>query len=376
MVKEFKDYLSDIDDVLGEVRRGRPVILLDDEGRENEGDLVLPAAAVTPEWINFMAQYGRGLICLALTRARAEALDLPLMERRHVAETMCAFTVSIEARHGITTGISAADRARTIQVATDPASGPEAIATPGHIFPVVAREGGVLVRSGHTEAAVDIARLAGYPPAGVICEILREDGTMARLPDLVAFAQFHNLKLATVAGLIDYRCRRDPMMILVDSVGLPAAAGPPRRLLHYRDEVTGLEHAAVVVGDLLSGPPPLVRVETHDPVRELLGVLGTAAGSATDAARVPGAAALLEAMAAHGAGVLVRLAVATARPVGPSAEPLRGYGTGARILRDLGVHHMVLYGDEERPLTALAGFGLKIDERRPLGQVQVTPAAV
>ena len=366
MVKEYTDYLSDIDDVLAEVRRGRPVILLDDDGRENEGDLVLPAAAVTPEWINFMAQYGRGLICLALTRARAEALDLPAMERRHVDETMCAFTVSIEARRGITTGISAADRARTIQVATDPASGPDAIATPGHIFPVVAREGGVLVRAGHTEAAVDIARLAGYPPAGAICEILREDGTMARLPDLVAFAQFHNLKLATVAKLIDYRCRRDPMMSLIETVDLAVAAGPPRRLLHYRDDVTGLEHAAVVVGDPTVGPPPLVRVETHDPVRELMAVLG----DGSDTAFTPSAATVLDAMASHGAGVLVRLAVPTARPAGQSVEPLRGYGTGARILRDLDVHHMVLLGDEERPLTALTGFGIRIDERRPLGQLQ------
>jgi 3,4-dihydroxy 2-butanone 4-phosphate synthase/GTP cyclohydrolase II len=368
VVKEYTDYLSDIDDVLAEVRRGRPVILLDDDGRENEGDLVLPAAAVTPEWINFMAQYGRGLICLALTRTRAEALDLPAMERRHVDETMCAFTVSIEARHGITTGISAADRARTIQVAADPASGADAIATPGHIFPVVAREGGVLVRAGHTEAAVDIARLAGYPPAGAICEILREDGTMARLPDLVAFAQFHNLKLATVAKLIDYRCRRDPMMSLIETVDLAVAAGPPRRLLHYRDDVTGLEHAAVVVGDPTAGPPPLVRVETHDPVRELMAVLG----NGSDTAFAPSAATVLDAMASHGAGVLVRLAVPTARPAGQSAEPLRGYGTGARILRDLDVHHMVLLGDEERPLTALTGFGIRIDERRPLGQLQVT----
>ena len=196
------DYLTDAEGIVEEFRRGRMVILVDDEGRENEGDLMIPAELADADAINFMAKHGRGLICLALTGKRVRELDLPLMARTNESRHRTAFTVSIEAREGITTGISAADRARTIAVAIDPVSGKSDIGSPGHVFPLVARDGGVLVRAGHTEAAVDLARLAGYAPAGVICEIMNDDGTMARLPDLVKFAQFHNLKIATIADLI------------------------------------------------------------------------------------------------------------------------------------------------------------------------------
>ncbi|MEK7245927.1 MAG: 3,4-dihydroxy-2-butanone-4-phosphate synthase, partial [Pseudomonadota bacterium] len=195
----YRQYLSSIAEIIEEARNGRMFVLVDDEERENEGDLVVPAQMATPEAINFMAKYGRGLICLSLTSRRVAELKLPAMARHNASRHQTAFTVSIEAHEGVTTGISASDRARTIAVAIDPGKGPADIATPGHVFPLEARDGGVLVRAGHTEAAVDIARLAGLNPAGVICEVMNEDGTMARVPDLVAFAQRHNLKIATIA---------------------------------------------------------------------------------------------------------------------------------------------------------------------------------
>src|SRR5579883_2050973 len=226
-------FLSKIEDVIEDARNGRMFILVDDEDRENEGDLVIPAQMATPEAINFMAKYGRGLICLALARSRVEQLGLPLMQQHHASRHQTAFTVSIEARTGVTTGISAPDRARTISVAIDPSSGKDNIVTPGHIFPLAARDGGTLVRAGHTEAAVDLARLAGLNPSGVICEIMNDDGSMARLPDLVKFAQFHGLKVATIADLIAYRRRHDRLVERTIETTLKSRFGGLFRMVVY-----------------------------------------------------------------------------------------------------------------------------------------------
>lgn len=229
----FSELVSPIDEIIEEARNGRMFILVDDEDRENEGDLVIPAQMAGPEAINFMAKFGRGLICLAMTRERIEQLGLPMMARKNESRHETAFTVSIEAREGVTTGISASDRAHTVAVAIDPSKGPEDIATPGHVFPLMARDGGVLVRIGHTEAAVDIARLAGLYPAGVICEIMNDDGTMARRDDLIAFAQRHGLKIATIADLIAYRRRHDKIVerVLEQTFMIPKH---PHPLLHLR----------------------------------------------------------------------------------------------------------------------------------------------
>ena len=248
----FSEYLSPIDEIIAVAKSGQMFILIDDESRENEGDLVIPAMHCDPEKVNFMAKHGRGLICLALTRQRVEQLGLPLMAHGNESRLSTAFTVSIEAREGITTGISAADRARTVQVAINSSTRAD-LATPGHIFPVMARDGGVLVRAGHTEAAVDIARLAGLNPAGVICEIMNDDGTMARLPDLVAFAQRHNLKVAKIADLISYRLSYDKLVERDIASTLHTRFAGDFRLQVYTNVLTGVEHIALVKGDLEGG---------------------------------------------------------------------------------------------------------------------------
>src|SRR5512138_3283811 len=242
----FSEMVSPIEAVIEEARNGRMFILVDDESRENEGDLVIPAQMATPDAINFMARYGRGLICLALTRQRIEQLGLPLMASKNESRHQTAFTVSIEAREGVTTGISAPDRAHTIATAIDPTKGAEDIATPGHIFPLVAREGGVLVRTGHTEAAVDLARLAGLNPSGVICEIMNDDGTMARRDDLIAFAQRHGLKIATIADLISYRRRYDSIVKRLSETSFTSIYGGDFRCVIYVNKVTMAQHIALV----------------------------------------------------------------------------------------------------------------------------------
>ncbi|HEY4135422.1 MAG TPA: 3,4-dihydroxy-2-butanone-4-phosphate synthase, partial [Alphaproteobacteria bacterium] len=233
----YSEFLSSIEDVVEDARKGRMFILVDDEGRENEGDLVIPAEKADANAINFMAKHGRGLICLALERQRIEQLGLPLMSLRNGSRHQTAFTISIEARDGISTGISAFDRARTIQVAIDPAKGASDIVTPGHVFPLVARDGGVLVRTGHTEAAVDVARLAGLQPAGVICEVLNDDGSMARRDDLVQFAQFHGLKIGTIADLIAYRRRTERFVERVLERPFDSEWGGQFRLMVYRNQL-------------------------------------------------------------------------------------------------------------------------------------------
>ncbi len=361
-------YLSDIEAIIDDARRGRMVILVDDEERENEGDLYVPASMATPEAINFMAKHGRGLICLALARPRAEQLGLQLMGKGDMSRHQTAFTVSIEAREGVTTGISAADRARTVAVAIDPNKGPQDIATPGHVFPIVARDGGVLVRAGHTETAVDIARLAGLFPAGVICEIMNDDGTMARLPDLVKFAQFHGLKIGTIADLIAYRRRNDKLVQRLTESELDSMWGGRFRMIVYRNTVEYAEHIALVKGDIAGPEPVLVRMHALNVLEDVLGDRGGRAGA------LHGAMRMIE-KAGRGVVVLIREPRPTAlsdrvrRKLGESVErpqELRDYGIGAQILLDLGVKDMILLSNVTRTIIGLEGYGLSVAETRPI----------
>jgi 3,4-dihydroxy 2-butanone 4-phosphate synthase/GTP cyclohydrolase II len=340
-------------------------ILVDDEDRENEGDLIVPAQFATPDAINFMARHARGLICLALTQSRVETLGLPLMSSHNGTRHQTAFTVSIEAREGVTTGISAADRSHTIAVAINDRMGRNDITTPGHVFPLVAREGGTLVRAGHTEAAVDIARLAGLNPAGVICEIMNDDGTMARLPDLVAFAQRHGLKLGTIADLIAHRRRTERLVSEVSRGTIQHVAGGDWTVIVYANTVEYVEHLALVKGDLSEPNPPLVRMHAIDLLNDMTGG--------------PHWIALhnaMEMIAREGRGVvvLIREGRPTAlservRALAKSPRPrqaLRDYGIGAQILLDLGVRDLVLLSNTQRQIVGLEGYGLNIVDQRPI----------
>ncbi len=362
-------FLSPIEEVIEDAQAGRMFILVDDEDRENEGDLVIPAEFCDAQAVNFMAKHGRGLICLALTRERCEALGLPLMAQGNEPRISTAFTVSIEAREGVTTGISAADRARTIQVAIDPASRREDLVAPGHIFPLMARDGGVLVRTGHTEAAVDISRLAGLGSAGVICEIMNDDGTMARLPDLVAFAQLHGLKVAKIADLIAYRLRHDRLVERDIATTFTSRFGGDFRLQVYVNVLDGIEHVALVKGDVTTPEPVLVRVHAVNMLQDLLGEGESGRGDQLhQAMRMIGEA---------GRGVVVvlrepsprsiseRVKVAIGETASPPAD-LRVYGIGAQILGDLGVKDMVLLSNTGRTIVGLEGYNLRVVETRPI----------
>src|SRR5690348_16486839 len=272
------DVLVGTEAIINEARNGRMFVLVDDEDRENEGDLVIPAQMATPEAINFMARHGRGLICLALTNERADQLGLEPMSRTNRSRLETAFTVSIEAKDGITTGISAADRARTIAVAIDATYGPDAIVSPGHVFPLIARPGGVLVRAGHTEAAVDIARLAGLNPSGVICEVMRDDGSMARFDDLIDFARVHGLKIGTIRDLIAYRLKKDHLVERVASSPLVASSGAHWQAQVFRDKASGEEQLALVYGTLDTDKPVLVRMHSLDLFADVLGEKGPKSG--------------------------------------------------------------------------------------------------
>src|SRR6058998_653114 len=265
------DVLVGTEAIIDDARNGRMIILVDDESRENEGDLVVPAQMATPDAINFMARHGRGLICLALTKDRGDQLGLEPMTRTNRSRNETAFTVSIEAKEGITTGISAADRARTIAVAIDSANGPDAIVSPGHVFPLVARPGGVLVRAGHTEAAVDVARLAGLNPSGVICEIMRDDGSMARLDDLMDFARAHGLKIGTIRDLIAYRLKKDHLVERVATTPFTASSGLPWQAHVFRDKASGEEQLALVHGTIDPDQPVLVRMHSVDLFADVIG---------------------------------------------------------------------------------------------------------
>jgi 3,4-dihydroxy 2-butanone 4-phosphate synthase/GTP cyclohydrolase II len=365
----FGEIVSPIDEIIEEARNGRMFILVDDEGRENEGDLVVPAQMATPDAINFMARHGRGLICLAMTRERIEALGLPLMAQKNESRHETAFTVSIEARDGVTTGISAPDRARTIAVAIDPTTGENDIVCPGHVFPLVARDGGVLVRTGHTEAAVDLARLAGLNPAGVVCEIMNDDGTMARRDDLIAFAQRHGLKIATIADLIAYRRRHDRVVERGLTGTLESRYGGTFQTAIYVDKTTGVEHIALWKGELSSGGPVLVRVHVLDVLDDALGE--RTSGKAGELERVM---RLID-EAGRGVLVVIRAPTPTSLSDGIKARQgkqektfgeLRDYGVGAQILLDLGVTDMIVLSNTKRTIVGLDGYGLKVVEQRPI----------
>jgi len=361
----LSDYLASAAELIEEARNGRMFILVDDEDRENEGDLIVPAQFATPDAINFMARHARGLVCLAMTRQRVEQLGLSLMSQSNGTRHQTAFTVSIEAREGVTTGISAADRAHTVAVAVNPECGREDIVTPGHIFPLVAREGGTLVRAGHTEAAVDIARLAGLNPAGVICEIMNDDGTMARLPDLVTFAQRHNLKLGTIADLIGHRRRTERLVRRVEEGTIEHVAGGDWRVVVYANKVEYMEHLALVKGDLGDGVAPLVRMHAVDLLDDMTG--------GPHWIQLHGAMRMI-AQAGRGVVVLIRehrrtaLSERVGGMAGTTRPPrqLRDYGIGAQILLDLGVKDMVLLSNTRRTLVGLEGYGLNIVDQRPI----------
>jgi len=363
--------LVPIEDIIDEARNGRMFILVDDEDRENEGDLVIPAQMATPDAINFMATHGRGLICLSLSKARVDALGLELMSRANGTRHETAFTTSIEAREGVTTGISAADRARTISVAIDASKGRGDIVTPGHVFPLVAREGGVLVRAGHTEAAVDVARLAGLNPSGVICEIMKDDGTMARMDDLVAFARLHNLKMGTIRDLIAYRRRHDHLVEKSAELTFNSRWGGAWKAITYRNKVTGDELMALQKGHIEPGKPTLVRMHTMSMFVDVFGEESERAGLLSGA---------MQAIAAEGSGVIVVIN----RPMqgivsrfiklreegkgagDPQVEELRDYGIGAQILAELGVQDMVLLTNTHHTLVGLDGYGLSIVGERAI----------
>ena len=353
-------FLSSPEEIIDEARNGRMFILVDDEDRENEGDLVIPAQMATPDAINFMAKHGRGLICLAMAKSRIDQLGLDLMSRNNGTRHETAFTVSIEAREGVTTGISAADRARTISVAIDSTKTRADIVTPGHVFPLVARDGGVLVRAGHTEAAVDVARLAGLNPAGVICEIMRDDGHMARLDDCVSFAQLHGLKIGTIRDLIAYRRRHDHLVEKVSDHPFVSDYGGEWRLLTYRNRVDGSQSHVLQKGRVRPGEPTLARVHAVSLLTDLLGEPG------------PRKRTLQRAMAEigrAGAGVIVLLPPRPGTVPVPEGEPdmdLRSYGIGAQILADLGVHDMILLTNAHRNIVAIEGYGINVVGERPI----------
>ena len=365
---EGKGFVSPTEEVLEDFRNGRMIILTDAEDRENEGDLVIPAQMATPEAINFMARYGRGLICLSMTEQRANQLNLEFMTRKNEARNRTAFTVSIEAREGIATGISAHDRAHTIRTAIDLSKGANDIVSPGHVFPLVAREGGVLVRAGHTEASVDLARMAGLYPAGVICEIMNDDGTMARMPDLVAFAQRHGLKIGTIEDMIAYRLKHDRIAKQTSKGKVDSVYGGAFDLHTYITMVEDVEHLALVKGDLTKPGPVLVRVHAVSVHADLLGV-------GTEGEKVSLVQRSMELIAQEGRGVLVLLRDLRPRSVsewiikdqqkargGRSDERRRvEIGIGSQILRDLGVSEMVLLTNQPNSrYVGLEAYGLKI----------------
>ena len=363
---DFSAAISPIEEIVEEARNGRMYILVDAEDRENEGDLIIPAQFATPAQVNFMAKYGRGLICLSLTRERARGLELDMMARENRESMKTAFTVSIEAKEGVTTGISAHDRAHTIAVAIDPTKGADDIVSPGHVFPLVAREGGVLVRAGHTEASVDISRLAGLYPAAVICEIMNDDGTMARLPELVTFAQLHGLKIGTIADLIAWRRRHDRFLERRIESDFESAWGGKFRIIVFRNTLDGAEHVALVKGRIQGDQPALVRVHRIDFLSDFLGQAGKREGL------VRRAMEKLAASEEAGVVVFVRMGMGEdiARALGGQdapaggepAHPLREYGVGAQILKDLGVRRMILMSNT-RPnvLPGLDGYGLTVE---------------
>jgi 3,4-dihydroxy 2-butanone 4-phosphate synthase/GTP cyclohydrolase II len=368
LIQRGTDVLVGPEAIIDEARNGRMFILVDDDDRENEGDLVVPAQMATPDAINFMARHGRGLICLALTKERAEQLGLEPMTRTNRSRNETAFTVSIEAVEGITTGISAADRARTIAVAIDAANGPDAIVSPGHVFPLIARPGGVLVRAGHTEAAVDVSRLAGLNPSGVICEIMREDGTMARLEDLMDFARTHGLKIGTIRDLIAYRLKKDHLVERVATSPMISARGVPWQAQVFRDKASGEEQLALVHGTLDTTRPVLVRMHSLDLFADVLGEACPRSGVLQGAMRQieQEGSGIVVALHAAAPGSLSRSIDLRSGKPAEAGDAVRGYGTGAQILAALGIHDMILLSNSKHSPVGLSGYGLAIVEERPI----------
>ncbi|MGG7643641.1 3,4-dihydroxy-2-butanone-4-phosphate synthase [Rhodovulum sp. YNF3179] len=357
---DYADAISPIEEIIDDARNGRMFILVDHEDRENEGDLVIPGQMATPDAINFMATHGRGLICLALPGERIDALGLPLMASSNSSRHETAFTVSIEAREGVTTGISAHDRARTVAVATDPNALPADIATPGHVFPLRAQDGGVLVRAGHTEASVDVARLAGLNPSGVICEIMNEDGSMARLPDLVSFAQRHGMKIGTISDLIAYRRRYDNLVNEREARAVTSDFGGDWLMRVFADETHGAEHIVLTKGDITGDAPVLVRMHALNPMDDILALRPGRARQMEGAMKM---------IAEEGRGVIVLLRDTEMKMTRDAASPqtLRQYGLGAQILGALGLSRLVLLTNSPSPkVVGLEGYGLSIEGTRPI----------
>ena len=361
MSEDLKRAISPTEEIIDEARNGRMYILVDEEDRENEGDLVIPAQMCTPAAINFMAMHGRGLICLALPAQRIDALGLHPMATKNASRHETAFTVSIEAREGVSTGISAPDRAHTIAVAINEQNTMAHLATPGHVFPLRARRGGVLVRAGHTEAAVDIARLAGLKPAGVICEIMKPDGTMARLPDLVAFAAEHGLKIGTISDLIAYRSLNDNLVVQTSQGPVRSEFGGDWEMRIFTDQTHGIEHVALIKGDI-SGPAPVL-IRTHA-LHEASDVLGLGPKSARELPRA------MELIAAEGRGVVCLFrepnhALYDVQDEGP--RTIKQTGLGAQILSKLGLRELILLTDSPRTrYLGLDAYGLTIVGTRPI----------